>query len=204
MLTQLSGERRFALEGSVFVAGSLIQWLRDAMGLIVSAAESETLARSVADSGGVVVVPALSGLGAPHWRPEARASVTGLSFATTRAHLVRAALEAMAAQTRDLADAFARDGARWTRLRIDGGMSANDWIAQDLADMLEVPVERPHFVETTALGAAMLAGLGGRLFASLEDAAAAMRGDVRQFLPSLGEAERSVRIEAWQKALAGT
>lgn len=204
VLCQLGGQRTYALEGSVFVAGSLIQWLRDAMGLIVNAGETEALARSVPDSGGVVVVPALSGLGAPHWRPEARASVTGLSFATTRAHLVRAALEAMAAQTRDLADAFARDGARWTSLRIDGGMSANDWIAQDLADMLEIPVERPDFVETTALGAAMLAGLGGGLFASLEEAAGAMRGDVRQFAPQLGDAERNVRVEAWRKALAGT
>ena len=204
VLAQIGGQRSYALEGSVFVAGSLIQWLRDAMGLIVNAAESEALARSVPDSGGVVVVPALSGLGAPHWRPEARASVTGLSFSTTRAHLVRASLEAMAAQTRDLAEAFARDGARWTALRIDGGMSANDWIAQDLADMLDLPVERPDFVETTALGAAMLAGLGGGLFASLGAAAEAMRGDVRQFLPQFGDAERATRIEAWDKALADT
>jgi glycerol kinase len=204
VLCQLGGQRSYALEGSVFVAGSLMQWLRDAMGLIVSAGESETLARSVPDSGGVVVVPALSGLGAPHWRPEARASVTGLSFATTRAHLVRAALEAMALQTHDLAEAFARDGARWTALRIDGGMSANDWMAQDLADMLELPVERPHFVETTALGAAMLAGLGGGLFASLEEAAGAMRGGVNRFRPALAAATRTARITAWRKALADT
>ena len=199
-----NGELAYAAEGAVFVAGAAVQWLRDGLGLIETAAETEALARSVPDSGGVVVVPALSGLGAPHWRPEARASVTGLSFATTRAHLVRAALEAMAAQTHDLAEAFARDGARWTRLRIDGGMSANDWMAQDLADMLDLPVERPDFVETTALGAAMLAGLGGGLFASLEEAAAAMRGKVRQFFPALGEADRTRRITAWHKALAGT
>ena len=203
VLVQLHGKRQFALEGSVFTAGSLIQWLRDALGLIASASECEALARSVADSGGVVIVPALSGLGAPHWKPEARASITGLSFASTRAHIVRAALEAMALQTHDLARAFAGDGAPWTSLRIDGGMSANDWIAQDLADMLALEVERPDFVETTALGAAMLAGLGAGLFASLEEAAAAMRGPVSRFVPMLGDGQRTARLEAWHKALAG-
>ncbi len=202
VLCQLSGTRTYALEGSVFVAGSLVQWLRDALGLIASAAETEALARSVPDSGGLVIVPALSGLGAPHWRPEARASITGASFATTRAHVVRAALEAMALQTHDLAEAFAGDGARWTSLRIDGGMSANDWIAQDLADMLDLPVERPDFVETTALGAAMLAGVGAGLFGSLEDAAGAMRGSVRRFTPQMHEPERTQRLSQWREALA--
>jgi glycerol kinase len=202
VLCQLGGARSYALEGSVFVAGSLIQWLRDALGLIASAAESEALARSVPDSGGLVIVPALSGLGAPHWRPEARGLITGASFATGKAHVVRAALEAMAMQTRDLADAFAGDGARWTSLRIDGGMSANDWIAQDLADMLDLPVERPDFVETTALGAAMLAGLGAGLFGSLDEAAAAMRGPVRQFAPAIGEDARAARRALWHAALA--
>ncbi|MEO6718384.1 MAG: glycerol kinase [Novosphingobium sp.] len=204
VLCQIDGQRSYALEGSVFVAGSLIQWLRDAMGLIASAAETEPLARSVPDSGGVVLVPALSGLGAPYWRPDARASITGLSFSTTRAHLVRAALEAMALQTCDLAAAFAGDGARWTSLRIDGGMSANDWIAQDLADMLDLPVERPDFVETTALGAAMLAGLGAGLFASLDEAAGAMRGKVSHFSAELPEDRRQQRLGAWRAALAET
>ncbi len=203
VLVQLDGKRQFALEGSVFTAGSLIQWLRDALGLIASAGECEALARSVPDSGGVVIIPALSGLGAPHWRPEARASITGLSFASTRAHIVRAALEAMALQTHDLARAFASDGAPWTSLRIDGGMSVNDWIAQDLADMLALEVERPDFTETTALGAAMLAGLGAGLFASLEEAAAAMRGPVSRFVPVLGAARRTARLQAWHRALAG-
>ena len=202
VLCQIGGSRSYALEGSVFVAGSLIQWLRDAMGLISSAAETETLARSVPDSGGVVLVPALSGLGAPYWRPDARASITGMSFSTTRAHLVRAALEAMALQTCDLALAFAGDGARWTSLRIDGGMSANDWIAQDLADMLDLPVERPDFVETTALGAAMLAGCGAGLFGSLAEAAGAMRGKLRHFSAELSDDQRQVRLEAWRAALA--
>ena len=202
VLYQLAGKRIYALEGSVFVAGSLIKWLRDSLGMIVTAAESEALARSVPDSGGVVIVPALSGLGAPHWRPDARASFTGMTFATTRAHIVRAALEAMALQTHDLAEAFAGDGARWAALRIDGGMSANDWIAQDLADILALPVARPDFVETTALGAAMLAGVGAGLFGSLEEAFAAMRGPDRNFTPALADEQRVERLDLWRKALA--
>jgi glycerol kinase len=202
VLCQLGGARSYALEGSVFVAGSLVQWLRDSLGLVASASETEALARSVEDNGGLVIIPALSGLGAPHWRPEARGSITGASFATTRAHVVRAALEAMALQTHDLAEAFAGDGAAWTSLRIDGGMSANDWIAQDLADVLDLPVERPHFVETTALGAAMLAGLGTGLFVSLEEASAAMRGEVRSFAPAMAARERKRRLALWNEALA--
>ncbi|MFA7586766.1 MAG: glycerol kinase GlpK [Novosphingobium sp.] len=202
VLYQLQGVRTYALEGSVFVAGSLVQWLRDSLGIVASAAETEALARSVNDSGGVVIVPAHVGLGAPHWQPEARAAITGLSFASGRAQLVRAALEAMACQTQDLAEAFAADGAAWTRLRLDGGMSANDWIAQDLADMLNLPVERPDFVETTALGAAMLAGVGCGLFATLGDAASAMRGPVRHFSPEMDPITRSARMGAWHRALA--
>ena len=198
---QLGGERRYALEGSVFVAGSLIQWLRDSLGLIVTAAESEALARSIPDTGGVVLVPALAGLGAPHWRPEARASISGLSFATGRAEIVRAALEAQAHQTSDLMAAFAGDGAAWECLKVDGGMSANDWLAQDLADMLGLTVERPAFVETTALGAAMLAGVGAGLFDSLEEAAA-MRGAVRRFEPAMAEKVREARLDGWRRALA--
>ncbi len=201
VLYQLGGQRSYALEGSVFVAGSLMKWLRDSLGLISSAGETEELARSVPDNGGVVIVPALSGLGAPHWRPEARASITGLSFSTTRAHLARAALEAMAMQTHDLAEAFAADGAGWRSLRIDGGMSTNDWMAQDLADMLAVPVERPDFVETTALGVGMLAAVGTGLHPSLQAAAEAMRGPVRHFVPQLDDAARSLCIAAWRKAL---
>ena len=200
---QIGGERRYALEGSVFVAGSLIQWLRDSLGIIASAAESETLARSVADNGGVYLVPALSGLGAPHWRPEARAAISGLSFAAGRGHVVRAALEAQAHQTHDLMTAFAGDGADWARLKIDGGMAANDWLAQDLADMLGIAVERPAFVETTALGAAMLAGVGIGLFGSLEEAAGAMRGDVRRFDPAMAGTARAARIAGWRRAVAG-
>jgi glycerol kinase len=198
---QLAGARRYALEGSVFVAGSLIQWLRDALGLLATAAESEGLARSVTDTGGVYMVPALAGLGAPHWRPDARAAITGLSFATGRAQIVRAALEAMAHQTHDLMAAFAGDGAAWECLKVDGGMVANDWLAQDLADVLDLEVERPKFIETTALGAAMLAGVGAGLYGSLEEASA-MRGDVEHFRPAMGAEVRAARLAGWQKALA--
>jgi len=201
VLCQQAGERTYALEGSVFVAGSLVQWLRDSLGVIGDAGETEALARSVADNGGVVIVPALSGLGAPHWRPEARGLISGLSFATGRAHIARAALEAMALQTHDLATAFAADGARWTSLRIDGGMSVNNWMAQDMADILAVSVERPDFVETTALGAAMLASAGCGLFADLDSAARSMRGDVQQFSPAMNEGQRNVRLEQWRAAL---
>jgi glycerol kinase len=197
---QIGGERSYALEGSVFVAGSLVKWLRDALGLVDSAAETEALARSVKDSAGVFIVPALAGLGAPHWAPHAAGAISGLSFSAGRAEIVRAALEAMAHQTHDLMRAFAADGAAWRCVRIDGGMAANDWIAQDLADMLDLPVERPAFVETTALGAAMLAGVGCGIFASLEEAAA-MRGDVRRFEPAMDAAVRERRLEGWAKAV---
>ncbi len=197
---QLGGTRAYALEGSVFVAGSLVKWLRDALGLIATAAETEALARSVPDNGGVSIVPALAGLGAPHWAPEARAAVTGLSFGTGRAHILRAALEAMAHQTHDLMRAFAADGAAWECLKIDGGMAANDWMAQDLADMLDLEVERPAFVETTALGAAMLAGLGCGMFAGLEEAAS-MRGAVQRFTPAMQAEVRDRRVEGWAKAV---
>ena len=197
---QLGGERHYALEGSVFVAGSLIQWLRDSLGLIAQAGETDALARSVADSAGVYLVPALSGLGAPWWEPDARATISGLTFAATKAHVVRAALEAMAHQASDLKAAFAADGQDWATLRIDGGMVANDWMAQDLADMLDLTVERPRFAETTALGAAMLAGVGGGMFASLE-AAAEMRGAVERFEPRLDKDVRQARLAGWKRAV---
>ena len=202
VLCQTNGQRIYAIEGAAFVAGSLIQWLRDGLGLIASAAETEELARSIPDSGEVLIVPALAGLGAPHWLPEARGVIAGLSFASGRAQLARAALEAMAHQTHDLAAAFAADGAPWSMLRIDGGMAANDWMAQDLADMLGIAVERPDFVETTALGAAFCAAVGAGLYPTLDDAAQAMRGAARCFSPRIDEAARAERLVRWRKALA--
>ncbi|MES2095836.1 MAG: glycerol kinase [Pseudomonadota bacterium] len=197
---QLGGRRAYALEGSVFVAGSLIKWLRDSVRLIADAGETDALARSVEDNAGVYLVPALSGLGAPWWEAGARGSISGLSFTATRAHIVRAALEAMAHQTHDLKTAFAADGAAWTALRIDGGMVANDWMAQDLADILDVEVERPVFTETTALGAAMLAGVGCGLFKDLKDAAS-MRGDVAKFTATMESAARDSRLAGWDVAV---
>ena len=201
VLCQQGGRRSYALEGSVFVAGSLMQWLRDSVGMLVNAAESEALARSVEDNGGVFMVPALSGLGAPHWLPNARGLITGISFATTKAHIVRAALEAQAHQIFDLMTAFEADGVRWDSVRIDGGMVANDWLAQDLADMLDLPVERPAFVETTALGAAMLAATGAGHYPDLESAAAAMRGEIMTFTPKMADTDRQKRLRGWHAAL---
>jgi glycerol kinase len=197
---QIEGVRTYALEGSVFTAGSLVKWLRDELRLISSAAETEALARSLPDNGGVVIVPAQSGLGAPHWRADVRGAISGLSFGSGRAHIVRAALEAMAQQTHDLMGAFAADGAPWDVLKIDGGMASNGWVAQDLADLLDLPVERPRFVETTALGAAMLAGVGCGLFGSLEEAAS-MRGEVERFDPAMTGEIREARLEGWRSAL---
>ena len=156
-----SGELTYALEGSVFVTGAAVQWLRDGLGLLDDAAQSEALARSVPDSGGVVFVPALTGLGAPDWDPDARGAIFGITRGTTRAHLVRATLEAIAFEVRDVADVMTRGrpGSTAGALRADGGASANDLLMQLQADQLQVPVERPVVGETTALGAAFLAGL---------------------------------------------
>ncbi len=202
VLMQRGGKRTYAIEGSVFVAGSLIQWLRDSLGLISDARETEALARSVESSGEVVIVPALAGLGAPHWRAEARGLIAGLSFASGKAEIVRAALESIACQTHDLATAFAADGAKWESLRIDGGMSANDWLAQDIADILGLAVERPRFVETTSLGAAIAAATGVGWYVDLPEAAEAMRGTVDRFEPQMAPDVRTERLQRWEKALA--
>jgi glycerol kinase len=202
ILVQDNDIRHYALEGSVFVAGSLIKWLRDGLGLLANAGESEGLARSIEDNGGVYLVPALAGLGAPHWRPDALAAISGLSFASGKAHVARAALEAQAYQAHDLKSAFAADGVDWADLRIDGGMASNDWMAQDLADILQLTVERPDFVESTALGAAMLAATGAGLYPDLTSAAQAMRGRTTRFTPALSDAKRETRLTGWQSALA--
>lgn len=200
ILYQLNGKRTYALEGSVFVAGSLMQWLRDKVGLISYAGESEELARSVDDSGGVYLVPALSGLGAPYWKADATATISGLSFSAGKAHIVRAALEAMAYQCHDLKTAFSADGTDWQSLRVDGGMVANDWMVQDLANILDIPVERPEFFETTALGAAMLAAVGAGIYGSLEDASVMISG-LETFHATIEPAQRDARLTGWTKAV---
>ena len=200
ILYQYEGERIYALEGSVFVAGSLMQWLRDDIKMLKFAGESEELARSVEDNGGVYLVPALSGLGAPHWRADATATISGLSFSSRKAHIARAALESIAYQCHDLKTAFSADGVDWQNLRIDGGMVANDWMVQDLADILDIDVERPGFFETTALGAAMLAAVGCGIYESLEAATVMISGlDVHQ--PDIDPETREERLAGWKRAV---
>ncbi|MCY3611485.1 MAG: glycerol kinase GlpK [Gemmatimonadetes bacterium] len=198
------GGRAYALEGSIFVAGAAVQWLRDGLGLLDDAAGSEAMARSLDGNDGVYLVPAFVGLGAPHWRPDARGSITGLTRGTTRAHLVRAALEAMAYGTRDVVAAMERDaGIRARSLRADGGAARNDWLMEFTAGVLGIPVRRPDMVETTALGAAGLAGLAAGVWADPESFATAF-GAGRTFAPSLGGDEREALIRGWNRAVRGT
>jgi len=199
-----SDPRAYALEGSIFVGGNAVKWLRDGLGILDAASESEALAKSVPDSAGVTFVPAFAGLGAPHWQPLARGTLTGITGGTTRAHIVRAALEAMGQQTADLIDAFRADGVVPSRLRVDGGMVANDWLCQDIADATGLLVERPRSIETTALGAAMLAAVGIGLFSSLAEAGDAMVHADRQFQPAISTVARADRRAAWQRAVAQT
>jgi glycerol kinase len=195
------GEPAYALEGSVFVAGAAIQWLRDGLGILKSAAESEALAASVPDAGGVVLVPAFVGLGAPWWRPDVRGALFGLTRGTTRAHLARAALESLAFQSRDLVAAMERDARRRVRaLRVDGGAAANDLLMQYQADLLGVPVERPRVLETTALGAALLAGLGTGFWESPRELERARQIE-RVFRPQRGRAWRAGEIARWRDAV---
>lgn len=198
---RLQGETTYALEGSIFVAGAAVQWLRDAVHLIQSAGETEALARSITDSQGVYLVPAFTGLGAPYWDPEARGAVLGLTRDTGLAHIVRAALESVAYQTRDLLDAMASDAVAPTELRVDGGMVVNDWLTQFLADALQVPVVRPQVTETTALGAAFLAGLGAGVYQSLDEIAA-LWVEQRRFIPSMPSTQANALLVGWRAAVA--
>ena len=198
---RLGGEVTYALEGSIFVAGAAVQWVRDGLGAIRHAAESEALARSVPDAGGVYLVPAFTGLGAPWWDPDARGAILGLTRDSTGAHIVRAALEAVCYQTHDLMRAMADDaGGAPAALRVDGGMAANDWVCQNLADVLGLPVERPAVIETTALGAARLAGLAVGLHPSLDALAGTWRAEQR-FEPSMDAGRRGRLLAGWHDAV---
>jgi glycerol kinase len=198
-----AGEPAFALEGSVFIAGAAVQWLRDGLGIIASAGETEALARSVADTGGVSFVPAFVGLGSPHWDAGARGTITGITRGTTRAQLVRAALESMAWSSADLVQAMSNDSrAAITTLRVDGGATSNDWLMQFQADVLGIPVERPDMVETTALGAAGLAGIALGLWRSTEEFLAGRRFTV--FPPRMDPEELTRRRQEWTRAVAAT
>ncbi|MFP5330540.1 MAG: glycerol kinase GlpK [Alphaproteobacteria bacterium] len=201
---RLDGQTTYAAEGSTFIAGAAIKWLRDGLGLIASAEETAALATSVPDSHGVYLVPAFVGLGAPHWDPDARAAIFGLTLGAGRAHLARAALEAVVYQTRDLVEAIVADGgAAPAALRIDGGMAANDWLCQFLADILDVRVQRPVNVETTALGAAFLAGLGVGLWSGIEEIARTWRAR-DEFSPAMDPAVRARLLQGWDEAVSRT
>lgn len=201
---RLNGETSYALEGSIFIAGAAMKWLRDGLGIIVHASQSNDMATRVPNSHGVYMVPGFVGLGAPHWQPNARGLICGLTLDVTPAHIARAALESVAYQTLDLAEAMASDGAeRFKSIRVDGGMSANDWFCQFLADILQVPVERPAVLETTALGAAFLAGLTTGVYGGL-DRIGEIWSKTSSFEPRMGADERARLTAGWQQAVRRT
>jgi len=198
----LDSRAQFAVEGSVFVAGAVVQWLRDSMGLISTAAESETVAAGVPDTGGVHLVPAFVGLGAPYWDSNARGTITGLTRGSTKAHIVRAALESIAFQSRELVDAMEADSGETIReLRADGGAAVNNFLMQFQADILGKPVVRPVDVETTALGAAYLAGIAEKVWSGVDEVESFWRVE-RRFEPRMGDSERAARMEGWCAAVA--
>lgn len=201
MAWRIGGKPTYALEGSVFMGGATIQWLRDEMKMIATAAESEGLAKSVKDTGGVYLVPAFTGLGAPWWDMYSRGTLIGMTRGTGRAHVVRAALESIAYQSADLMDAMVKDcGHAPTQLQVDGGASANAFLMQFQSDILGVPVVRPQVMETTALGAALLAGLAVGVYASPEDTAAVWQRDLT-FEPQMEEHHRTQLLHGWHKAV---
>jgi glycerol kinase len=198
---QLGGKTEYALEGSVFIGGAVVQWLRDGLGLVKSAADIEPLAASVPDAGGVVLVPAFAGLGAPHWDQYARGTIAGITRGTTAAHLARAGLESIAYQVADILDVMQQDaGGAIKELRADGGAAANNLLMQFQADLLRVPVVRPRVTETTALGAAYLAGLAVGCWKDLRDVQAHWEIE-RTFEPRMAEAEVAHRRSRWREAL---
>ena len=195
---------QFAVEGSVFIGGAVIQWLRDQLGIITTAAESEAAAQSVSSSEGVFLVPAFVGLGAPHWDSNARGSITGLTRSSNKAHIVRAALESIAFQSRELIDAMEADsGETITELRVDGGAAVNNFLMQFQADILGKPVVRPADVETTALGAAYLAGIAEGIWSGKDEVESFWRVE-RRFEPTMPDATRASLMEGWKSAIART
>jgi glycerol kinase len=198
---KLGDQTTYALEGSIFIAGAGVQWLRDGLGLVSTAAETAALAQTLSSNEGVYFVPAFVGLGAPHWDPDARGLLIGLTRGTTKAHLARAALEAMAYQTCDVVRAMQADAkGALPVLKVDGGAAANDWMMQFQADVLDVPVRRPEIQETTALGAAYLAGLAVGFWSGLEELRRIWQLD-REFQPTMSDAERSRLLNDWSRAV---
>jgi glycerol kinase len=202
---RLKGKTIYALEGSIFVAGAAVQWLRDGMKMIGQAAESGELAKKADPAQAVYLVPAFVGLGAPHWDADARGAIFGLTRNSGPAELARAALESVAFQTRDLLDAMRKDwkGSARTVLRVDGGMVASDWTMQRLADILDAPVDRPEILETTALGAAWLAGSQAGVWPNAADFAKSWALE-RRFQPDMDARTRSARIKGWKDAVRRT
>jgi glycerol kinase len=201
---RLGDKTAYALEGSIFVAGAAIKWLRDGLGVITDASETDSMATRVPDSHGVYMVPAFAGLGAPHWDPDARGAIFGLTLGATGAHLARAALEAVAYQSFDLGEAMTADcGTALTAIRVDGGMAANDWLCQFLADILQVTVERPKNLETTALGAAFHAGLATAVWADVGRLPVGGAG-ANCFAPKMSGADREELLAGWRRAVART
>jgi len=199
---RLDGVTTYALEGSIFSGGIAVKWLRDRLGLIASAAETEAAARRTGpDTQGVFLVPAFTGLGAPHWQPDARGLLTGLTLDSSRDQVITATLSSVGYQTADLLDAMAADGAPVQRLRVDGGMVVNDWLCQFLADVLDCPVERPRTTETTALGAAALAALGAGMVGDLVGATRLWHLD-REFVPQMPAEQRRRLLDGWRRAVA--
>ncbi|MGJ8562721.1 MAG: glycerol kinase GlpK [Alphaproteobacteria bacterium] len=197
---RLGGKTTYALEGSIFMAGASVQWLRDELGLVKSAPETEALVRESPRREGVYLVPAFTGLGAPYWDPDARGAIFGLTRATNSIDIVRATLDSVCYQTHDLLEAMSHDGAAPEKLRVDGGMAANDWLMQTLSDIVDLPIDRPKIMETTALGAAYLAGLQAGVFESLEDISTQWSSD-SQFAPKLDSVTRKKRIAGWSAAV---
>jgi glycerol kinase len=198
---RLAGKVTYAVEGSIFIAGAGVQWIRDRLGLVHNAGETEAMAAALPGNAGVYLVPAFTGLGAPYWDPNARGAIFGLTRDVGRPEIARAMLEAVCYQTRDLMEAMAADGTpKPTSLRVDGGMTANNWLMQFLADMLDIPVERPVVTETTALGAAYLAGLKTGLWSSTDDIAKHWRRD-HLFQPSMKAGEREKLYAGWADAV---
>jgi glycerol kinase len=197
---QLKGQVTYALEGSILSAGATIQWLKDGLGLISRAAEVELLAQSVPDTGGVYLLPAFTGLGAPYWDPQARGAIVGLSRASSRGEIARAGLDSVVYQTRDLLDAMAADGVNPSLLKVDGGMAQNGFFLQRLADILGISILRPKMAESTAFGAACLAGLGCGIYESVRDIAALWQDDVR-CEPKLDAGSRTKELIGWQQAM---
>ena len=198
---RIDGVTSYALEGSIFIAGAAVQWLRDELRIIKSSAETEALARSLKSNNGVYLVPAFAGLGAPHWAPEARGTIVGLTRGAGRAEFARAALESVAYQTADLIDAMAADGAPCSTLKVDGGMVANDWLMQFLADVQNAPVDRPEVMETTAFGAAFLAGVKAGVYGSIGDIAQ-LRRTQTVFRPAMPDRQRKTLRAEWNDAVS--